>query len=112
MSSTFVCNYSLDVDIPVTVSALWTVNGEERFSDLDEMTENNISLIFSPLETSYSGTYKCQLSIMPLIPYVEIEESRVVEKYIDVQSKFILSYSVTNFSSSFYSSSSYSIYIS
>ena len=83
--STFMCNYTLNVDVRAT--AVWTLNevpipttGNERIST------DKISLIFSPLTTSDSGEYSCTLNIMSLMQYVAIIGGVTMTK-IDVQSK-------------------------
>ena len=88
--STFMCNYTSNVDSRAT--AMWTLNkvpipttstGNERIST------DEISLIFSPLTTSDSGEYSCTLNITSLMQYITVIGG-VAMTEIDVQSKFFV----------------------
>ena len=88
--SNLTCDYSLDF-IPHEASATWRLNG-------NEMTQNNRVLIegatlsFSPLNTSDSGRYCCELSIISLTSHVIIQgpPRKSNELLIAVESKLLL----------------------
>ena len=74
------CEYSLSwtVDVGVTESVTWTVNG----TDIDTSEDSHIStsgvgdiLTFSPLTTADAGNYTCTLTFTasPLTPHITVQ---------------------------------------
>ena len=91
-SLTLTCDYTLSpsVDTTVETEVVWTVNGSPVATSADDhISISGVSLIFSPLTTSDTGTYTCTLTITtPQTPHVTVQgpvESE--EEVIAVQSK-------------------------
>ena len=70
-TSSLTCNYSLS-HFPHASSATWTVNGIEVTQN-DRVLIEGVTLSFSPLKTSDSGRYSCELIITSLTPYVIVQ---------------------------------------
>ena len=86
------CDYTLSPSVDTTVEAevVWTVNGSAVATSADgRISTAGVSLMFSPLTTSDTGTYTCTLTITtPQTPHVTVQgpvESE--EEVITVQSK-------------------------
>ena len=85
------CDYALSpsVDTTVDTEVVWTVNGSPVATSEDShISTAGVSLLFSPLTTSDTGTYTCTLTITtPQTPHVTVQgpvESE--EEVITVQS--------------------------
>ena len=89
------CDYtlSISVDTDITTSATWTINNtvlDISDDDDDSISSDGVSLIFSPLTTTYTGIYTCTLTITPSsqTPHVTVQEPvESSEENIIVQSK-------------------------
>ena len=87
------CDYTLSpsVDTTVETEVMWTVNGSPVATSEDSrISVAGVSLIFSPLTTSDTGTYTCTLTITtPQTPHVTVQGPAVEseEEVITVQSK-------------------------
>ena len=88
------CDYtlSISVDTDITTSATWTINNTvlDISDDDDSISSDGVSLIFSPLTTTYTGIYTCILTITPSsqTPHVTVQEPvQSSEENIIVQSK-------------------------
>ena len=91
---TLSCDYtlSISVDTDITTSATWTINNTDISDDDgdDSISSDGVTLIFSPLTTTYTGIYTCTLIITPSsqTPHVTVQEPvESSEKNIIVQSK-------------------------
>ena len=90
------CDYTLNisVDTDITTSANWTINNTvldiSDDDDDDSISSDGVNLIFSPLNTTYTGIYTCILTITPSsqTPHVTVHEPvESSEENIIVQSK-------------------------
>ena len=86
------CDYTLSPSVNTTVETevVWTVNGSAvATSAEDRISVTGVSLIFSPLTTSDTGTYTCTLTITtPQTPHVTVQRPVESEgEVITVQSK-------------------------
>ena len=85
------CNYTLSpsVDTALEKEVVWTVNGLAVATSADgPISTIGVSLIFSPLTTSHTGTYACTLNITTPQTHLTVQESVEREKeVITVQSK-------------------------
>ena len=86
------CDYTLSpsVNTAVETEVVWTVNGSVLLTSSDDhISTAGVSLIFSPLTTSDTGTYTCTLTITtPQTPHVTVQRPvESEEEVITVQSK-------------------------
>ena len=89
--SNLTCNYfSLD-SIPHEANATWRLNGN-KLTQNDRVLIEGATLSFSPLNTSDSGRYSCELSIISLTSHVIIQgpPRKSNELLISVKSKLLL----------------------
>ena len=88
--SNLTCDYSLD-SIPHEASATWRLNGN-KLTQNDRVLIEGATLSFSPLNTSDSGRYSCELSIISLTPHVIVQGSprKSNDLLISVKSKLLL----------------------
>ena len=84
------CDYNqTSLDTSVEIAAVkWMVNGSAATTS-QHISITGVSLIFSPLTTSDTGTYTCTLNITtPQTPHITVQEPEQTEKeVITVQSK-------------------------
>ena len=77
------------MDTTVETEVTWMVGNDPVATSADgHISAAGVSLIFSPLTTSDTGTYTCTLTITPQTPHVTVQgpvESE--EEVITVQSK-------------------------
>ena len=72
-TSNLTCDFSLDY-FPHEASATWTVNENGNgVTQNDRVLIEGVILSFSPLNTSDSGRYSCELNITSLKPYVIVQ---------------------------------------
>ena len=85
------CDYTLgpSVDTTVEVDVTWRVGNYLVAGSEDHISTAGVSLIFSPLTTSDTGTYTCTLTITtPQTPHVTVQRPvESEEEVITVQSK-------------------------
>ena len=66
----------------------WMVNGRAVDTTSDRISTEGDTLTFSPLATSDTGRYTCQLTIIENLRYITVEVPvQSEEKYVAVQSK-------------------------
>ena len=94
--SNLTCDYSPHYYPHIIPSATWTVN-ETEVTQNNRVLIEGVTLSFSPLITSDSGMYSCELIITSLTPHVIIEGSpkTCTELQIVVESKFMLYWAST-----------------
>ena len=88
-ASNLTCDFSLDY-FPHEASATWTVNENgNKVAQNDRVLIEGATLSFSPLNTSDSGRYSCELSIISLTSHVIVQGSprKSDELLIVVESK-------------------------
>ena len=75
-SFSLTCDYTLDALVDTTPSVIvsWTLNGSAVDISPNRITTSDTSLVFNPLVTSDSGSYMCEVTVLPL-DYVTAEES-------------------------------------
>ena len=82
------CDYNLSpsVDISPDIAVAWTVNGRAVDTTPDRISIDGATLSFSPVATSDSGRYTCELSVTASQTHVTAENSRQSTVDILIQS--------------------------
>ena len=85
------CNYTLSsvlVETAVQLVVTWMVNGRAIDTTSDRISTEGDTLTFSPLATSDTGRYTCELTVAEDLKYVTVEAPvQSGEKNIAVRSK-------------------------
>ena len=69
------CDYtlSISVDTPVLIAVTWMVDGAAVDSSPGQISTFGATLSFSPLATSDTGSYICELTLIPRQTHVTVQ---------------------------------------